>query len=358
MPSYNQHFLTKATAGRRTINKLLALREQLNDPIKGIPQRTQEDTLLLGTWNIRDFDKPSFRKRSEEAMHYIAEIVSRFDLLAVQEVYKDLNALHRLMGLLGNNWDYIVTDTSEGSSGNSERLAYIYDRRKVKFGGLAGELVLPPVKIDGKKQPMKQLARTPYIAGFKSGWTNFVLCTVHILYGKSIANSPERVEEIKQLAKFMKARATDATSWSQNVIVLGDFNIFSKSDLTMKALTDEGFVIPKKLQEIPGSNVPKNKCYDQIAFRVRPNRLETTNRAGVFDFYDVVYSLSDESEYVKEMGDSYKTTSSGKPRKSPSRYYKTYWRTHQMSDHLPMWVELKINYTESYLKRLSAVNKP
>jgi hypothetical protein len=37
-------------------------------------------------------------------------------------------------------------------------------------------------------------------------------------------------------------------------------------------------------------------------------------------------------------------TDSGK-----SLYYRTYWRTHQMSDHLPMWVELRIDYSDEYL---------
>lgn len=32
-----------------------------------------------------------------------------------------------------------------------------------------------------------------------------------------------------------------------------------------------------------------------------------------------------------------------------TRYYKTYWLTHQMSDHLPMWVELKIDFSRGYL---------
>ena len=46
-------------------------------------------------------------------------------------------------------------------------------------------------------------------------------------------------------------------------------------------------------------------------------------------------------------------TSKGKTRTEAQRrnYYKTHWRTHQMSDHLPMWVELRIDFSEQYLKR-------
>ncbi|MEZ4849611.1 MAG: hypothetical protein R3B93_13535 [Bacteroidia bacterium] len=43
----------------------------------------------------------------------------------------------------------------EGSAGNMERMAFLYDTRKVTFGGLASEIVLPPMKVkdeDGKTQ--------------------------------------------------------------------------------------------------------------------------------------------------------------------------------------------------------------
>ena len=117
-------------------------------------------------------------------------------------------------------------------------------------------------------------------------------------------------------------------------------------------LAETGHVTAEELQEIPGSNVSQNKLYDQIAFRVRPGRLETTGRAGVFDIFEVVYRDDDELLYVDEMGERYHVTSRGDERDDPSRYYKTYWRTHQISDHLPMWVELSINHAEPFLKRL------
>lgn len=45
-------------------------------------------------------------------------------------------------------------------------------------------------------------------------------------------------------------------------------------------------------------------------------------------------------------------TKDGSPRSEKSRkyYYQSYWRIHQMSDHLPMWVELKIDFSDAYLK--------
>ncbi|WP_223713794.1 hypothetical protein [Niabella beijingensis] len=103
-----------------------------------------------------------------------------------------------------------------------------------------------------------------------------------------------------------------------------------------------------ELQHLP-SNAIKNKFYDQVAFKVRPGLFETTGKAGVFDYYDVVFRTEDEAEYVPEMGDAYHTTDAGTPRANKTAYYKTYWRTHQMSDHLPMWVEISIAHTDQYL---------
>ena len=97
--------------------------------------------------------------------------------------------------------------------------------------------------------------------------------------------------------------------------------------------------------------MPKNKFYDQIAFKVRPNRFETSGKAGVFDYFEYVMKMEDEKLYAKAMGEQYEKDSKGKKRdaKGKTSYYKTYWRTFQLSDHLPMWVEIKIDHTDAYL---------
>ena len=350
MPFYRP-LNNRSTEGKRTIERILALRKQLDEEI---PQKTAEKTMLLASWNIREFDSRAYGDRVEEAYYYIAEIVARFDLIAIQEVREDLEALNKLMSILGSNWSVIFTDVTEGTKGNGERMAFLYDKRKVRFGGLMGELVLPPVKIvneAGKKEevPATQVVRTPLMSGFRVGWTDFILTTVHILYGESKANNPARVEEISQIAQFLKRRSEDKYKWSRNLILLGDFNIFKPSDNTMKAILDAGFVIPPELQSLP-SNAIQNKYYDQIAFKVRPDKFGTTGKAGVFNFFKTVFRPEDEAIYVEDMGPAYLTTSKGKPRVNTALYYKTYWRTFQMSDHLPMWVELKVDYSEDYLE--------
>jgi endonuclease/exonuclease/phosphatase family metal-dependent hydrolase len=235
-------------------------------------------------------------------------------------------------------------------------MTFLYDSRKVSFGGLAGELVLPEVTVkeNGKKKvvPAEQVWRTPFICGFKAGWSRFMLASVHITWGDSKAEPADRIAEIDRVASFLKKRTEDKTTWSQNLILLGDFNIFSTTDETFKRLTEHGFTVPDKLKDFT-SNAGKNRHYDQIAFRVQKERLNQTGECGVFDYYEHVFTESDEALYVTDMGDRYKTTAKGKAKTKAQQhtYYRTNWRTQQMSDHLPMWVELKIDYSEEYLER-------
>lgn len=64
------------------------------------------------------------------------------------------------------------------------------------------------------------------------------------------------------------------------------------------------------------------------------------HRAGVLDFFDIVYRTDEEETYHPYMR---------KP--GSNEFYTSYasWRTYQMSDHLPMWIELQIDFAREYL---------
>src|SRR5215210_9313264 len=160
MPIYRSIDANKENE-RRIAEGLLKLKEAFEEV--GMPERNLSDTLLLATWNIREFDSTKYGVRGREPIFYIAEIVDRFDLVAVQEVRDDLTALNELMRYLGGWWKYIMTDVTEGTRGNRERMAFVYDSRKISFGGLAGEVVIPEIRKRGSLfEPAKQLARTPF----------------------------------------------------------------------------------------------------------------------------------------------------------------------------------------------------
>lgn len=347
MPFY-QNLKKENEDDKRTLDRLLQLRASLK--ASDIPERTELGTLIIGTWNIREFDSASYGQRLDEAIYYMAEIIDRFDLVAIQEVNKDLTGLNRLMKVLGGHWDAIFTDTTLDTRGNKERLAFLFDTRKVRFGGLAGELVLPDEDDKGNKITVTQLARTPFICGFTAGWARFMIATVHIVYGPDEAEPPERVKEIEQVAQFLSKMTTDEEAWARNLILLGDFNIFAPQNATFQKILDAGFVVPDELKQLT-SNADRDKYYDHICFMNRKDSLELTGKAGVFDYYQTVFRCpEDEQVYVKHMP-NYETTTEGTPRtdKSKATYYKT-WRTYQMSDHLPKWAELKIDYSDEYLK--------
>ena len=329
----------------RVVKKLLALRDQLD---RQVPAKTATDTLLLATWNIRAFGD----NRRAESLHYIAEIVSRFDLVAIQEVAANFDGLQKLITLLGPNWDYIVTDSTDGTAGGGERMAFVFDRCKVFFRKMAGKIVLPQSKLIEQNL---QLARTPFCVSFQAGWFRFILTSVHIYYGTSANDNPRRVEEITTISKFLKDRAKKE---GENYILLGDFNIFDTTDATMKAMQKQGFYVPDAIQEVH-SDLGKTKHYDQIAFNLKIDNnmvlfAEGQQRAGAFDFTETVYTPQDLDVYREYFDEKYILN---KTDKQINSYYLTNWRTFEMSDHLPLWIELKIDFSNQYLENIFPNNE-
>ncbi|MDX9980091.1 MAG: endonuclease/exonuclease/phosphatase family protein [Lentisphaeria bacterium] len=357
MPMYWHLKSWESVDRERTIDRIGALRKAL---AQAIPRRTAMDTLLLATWNLRDFDSNKFGHgpRLDESYHYIAEVIAAFDLVAIQEVNEDMRPFERVMGLLGPAWRYIATDLTEGTSGNGERMVFVYNADKVQFKHIAGEIVLPKsARVGGEDQ----FARTPFLVRFQSGWFKFYLCTVHLYYGAQSGEGYERrVKEIESIAKFLRKRAEKD---GQNYIMLGDMNVVSPDDATMQALKKHKFLLPSDLtlDAAPSrwvSNMGKDKHYDQIAFYVRKDELElgpSPNNAGVFNYYEALFP--------PEMAETYHALSHGRgkwpddPAKRETYYLKN-WRTWQMSDHLPLWVELKIDFTDNYLARIRAGTQP
>ena len=165
---------------------------------------------MLGTWNLREFDSESWGTRLPESYAYIAEVIDRFDLVAVQEVRSDLRALEALLERLGKHWTYLVSDVTEGKAGNRERLAFLYDTTKVRFLGIAGELVLPPVSKGGALVP-GHAGRAHAADGHLPGRLDEVRPRhrPHPLRRGRAPRPKARVEEIREVARFLKARTED-----------------------------------------------------------------------------------------------------------------------------------------------------
>jgi endonuclease/exonuclease/phosphatase family metal-dependent hydrolase len=293
-----------------------------------IPARRLDQNLLIATWNIRGFgnitrewasgpdDSP---RRDLHSVLCIAEIISHFDVVAVQEVKGKIRGLRDMLKVLGADWSMILTDVTRGSEGNDERMAFLFNTKRVQLSGLACELV---VSLEGlnavdENTLKKQFARTPYAVGFKSAGVTFVLTTLHILYGSS---AKDRIPELMAIAKWMADWAQSMNEYEQNLIVLGDFNIEERGDLLHKTFISKGLHIHPDMMkpEVTRSIFNKTKFYDHIAWfdtSVAKLSLEFT-RGGSFDFLPAV---------LKGRGLS-KTNIS-----------------FMISDHYPLWAEFKVN---------------
>ena len=328
------------TDRQQLIDKLLLLRRQMDAQI---PQKTEADTMLLATWNIREFGN----NRTTESSYYIAEILSRFDLVAVQEVSSNLKGLQKVLSLMGPQYSYIVTDSTDGSAGGGERMAFVYDTAKITFKNEVGELVLPKEKLITESL---QFARTPFVVAFKAKWFTFKLATVHIYYGTSSSVDSRRLAEIDTVAAYLAKRSKKE---DESYILLGDFNIFKTGDATLKALEKNGFHIPEAIKHHP-TDLGQTKHYDQIAFHcmLDPEMVvfsEGKQRSGAFNFTESVYTAEDMPLYRKHFPAK---VVQGKNEQEIQKYYMSTWRTFQMSDHLPLWAELKIDFSNEYLESL------
>jgi hypothetical protein len=308
--------VTYADYPRAAVEDIARLRRRLDGA--NIPPRRTDHNVIVGTWNIRSFgrvhpsweENPGSPKRNLRALASIAEIIRRFDVVAVQEVRRDTSGLRLLLdGFLGPHWGLMLSDVSAGERGNTERLAYLFDTRRVTPSGLAGEIVLPPAP---SGDPVEQFDRTPYIVGFRAGTERFALLTAHIRYGRTPA---DRLGELRALAAHValeiRDRARFAGAEEANLIVLGDFNIDRRQgDPLFDAFVGTGLVVPPALRDLRTTYGTQAKHYDQIAWFMGDFDLLSEGRAGKVDFVGAVY-----------------------PELSPLQM------SFRVSDHFPLWVE-------------------
>lgn len=295
----------------------------------GLPPKITDQNLLVGTWNIRSFgdlfadwgENPGSPKRNLRALAIIAEIISHLDVVAIQEVRRDTTAIRYLRDkFLGQNWGLILSDVTAGSCGNEERLAFIYDMRRVSPSGLAGEIVLPPTSAG---DPSQQFCRTPFLVGFQARDDHFTLLTAHINYGK---NSQERLPELLALAIFtakeIRDRSFASGSEERNLIILGDMNIDRRGENPLfDAFVSSGLFVPPQLMSLKTTYNTEPKHYDQIGwFMDQKSTLRYNDKAGTIDFSGAVF---------QEMSN--------------------FLMSFRVSDHFPLWVEFDLDHSSEQM---------
>ena len=310
-----------------TAEGLIELRKRIET--QRIEKSVKDKTLNIATWNIREFGK---KRRKKLSIHLIAEIMNCFDLIAITELRDKLGDLERVMNILGPYWKVVFSDFNTDRRGNRERIGYLYDNRVVEFTGLAAEPD-PPRKKDRRTNesvPNITWWRSPYMASFRAGSFDFIMLAAHIRWD-STGGEESRAKELSMLANWVDERRKQDGVFDKDIIVLGDFNIPDLDNVTFKALTSKGLKIPEALQHVVGTNLAADKKrYDQILHY--PYYIKCfTDKGGVLNFYEGNNKRGNHSRLVPGMNID-----------------KTAF-TYQVSDHLPLWIQVDIDTDSEFL---------
>lgn len=321
---------------------------------------SQTNRLLVATWNIANLGA---QDRPPRALRVIAHILSRFDLIAVQEVNDNYRIFEKIVARMDGDFDFMLSD----KAGNSERLAFIYRRGKVTLDKLWGEVALNKNEYprrtvtahyrengQDKTQKFKNLRfvpfdRNPFIGSFRSGQLGFVLANAHLYFG-GFQNSTDptkrakyarRVLEIFALSRWADRVSRGGNAWDRDIILLGDLNVpnMDRNESTIKALKEFGWssldyvsnqtigTDATQLSHVGGTNLGNDKTYDQIALAPTSLR-DKVSKFGVFDFDNAVF----QSKWAN-------LEASLSHRKAISTFAR-YVKFH-ISDHRPLWMQLR-----------------
>jgi endonuclease/exonuclease/phosphatase family metal-dependent hydrolase len=302
--------------------ELTALRAHAEE--RGVPQRSP-DRLLLATWNIANL---GVQKRDDPKDYVLlAEIVSWFDIVAVQEVNDNLAGLRALMAKLPGHYRTLFSE----ASGNQERVAFVYDTRIVQQLEKVGRLSIPPADLKNIKLPGSTVAfegfdRGPYMAAFAAGAFRFLLVSVHLYFGSDAKEDmARRALETIAVARWADKRRTSKNAYVSDIIALGDFNLpkLADDDPIYKALTSRGLQLPdeeaRRISQIGGTSLGGLNHYDQIA--IFPAATTELQRIDVFDFERPMFRDVFAQKTLVQ--------------------FLAYTRFH-MSDHRPLWAQFKL----------------
>jgi endonuclease/exonuclease/phosphatase family metal-dependent hydrolase len=286
-----------------------------------IPKR-EKNKLLIGTWNIANF---GVQQRRDQDRSLIAEIISWFDIVAIQECRENFGDLFDVHAKLPKAYRVVMSDVA----GNNERMAFLYDSQKLSLLEEIGEIAFPPasfkkIKLPGITQPFAGFDRTPYIATFASGHTSLAFVNVHLFFGSNQpAAMARRSLETFAVAKWSDLRKKSSFSFTRELIALGDFNMPKRKpgDPIFEALTRLGLELPEHSTQI-ASSISSDSQYDQIAFLPETTQRLFTGVKGVFDYDTVIFPS---------------LWQNGANQKNFREYLRYY-----ISDHRPMWVQLTI----------------
>lgn len=315
----------------------------------GLPDIRQK-SVVIGSFNIRSLGK--LTSRSTQSRDFLEAICRRFDLLAIQEVRDDLEGIRELKERLGNSFGLVVSDTTgvfPGSAGSGERLAFLFQWKRLKRTELASDITFDRTKVIGtllenrlpwgkylrdletlperiekakendEKKPKKPVTpsfltfiRQPHCASFEvvpkgdAKPISFLAINAHLLYGDY---EVERTQEFFSLIEWLTLRAKKRDrTYADNLILLGDCNL-EFDDINMKRIDIDDFLKSRNKAVLSSkkaatANFPflsphPNPELNPLRTNARKN--QTYDQIGIFSF-DKRLPSPDDNQHAGQLG--------------------------------------------------------
>lgn len=273
------------------------------------------DTIRIATFNIKQFGpkKSTTRKHPDadvDVMGTIAQIVTQFDLVAIQEVLgQDGQAVQRLLDLINQSGGQYTGSLSEPIGDRyKESYAFVWNQAKVRMIQNSAYVV---------SDHSKRMYREPMVASFETtvnptdGRRPFRFTVINAHTRPSVVAPSVPNNEINVLDDvFVRVRDHEyRLAGEEDFLLVGDLNVGTE-DLQEIGMIPGMISVAGRLV----TNTAKSRTYDHILLDQNTTH-EFTGNYGVFDFSQLGLS-HDEAKLI--------------------------------SDHMPVWAEFS-SYEAPYL---------
>jgi len=232
------------------------------------PVRRSGATIRIASFNIQVFGRTKSEK--PHVMEKLAEIVRRFDVVAIQEIRsRDEGLIPQFVDLInapGRHYDYVIGPRL-GRTSSKEQYAYIFDAASVE---------IDRSQLYTVDDPDDLLHREPLVGFFRvrgpapeQAFT-FTLVNIH-------TDPDEVAQEIAVLDDVFRAVRDDGRG-EDDVILLGDLNAGERQFGELGRMPGAAWAISGAPTNTRGTAMYDSLVFDRVA------TTEFTGRSGVFDF--------------------------------------------------------------------------
>ena len=242
------------------IHPLRAIRRRRSG-VNGAP------TIKIASFNIQVFGVSKMKK--QPVMDVLAQVIRRFDIVAIQEVRSTEDTIVpnfvQLINANGARYDFVIGPRM-GRTSSKEQYAFLFDTSRIE---------VDPRSIYTVPDPQDLFQREPLVARFRvrdvppNQAFTFTLVDIH-------TEPDEATAELNAMADVFVSVQQNG-SGEDDVIVLGDLNADEYHLGRLGQLPNIGHAITG----VP-TNTRRNKMYDNLVFDRRAT-VEYTGRWGVVD---------------------------------------------------------------------------